>query len=183
VRDAFTSIAEQHPTLDVLINNAAVYQPFFVKDATDGQIATSIMTNFAGPIYCSRSAIPLMGRGGHVINISSETVGMSHAMFSLYQSSKAGLERFSEAMRQELEVDGIRVTMVRAGQMVDEDSKPPTDDFQVLHQFAEENLKRGLDFRNRPVSTFESVAELIRLLIRLPDDLNVPQILLEARQR
>src|SRR5262245_17012326 len=75
VREAFATIAQRHPRIDVLINNAAVYQPFFVKDATDTQIETALMTNFAGPIYCSRAVIPMMQRGGHIINISSETVG------------------------------------------------------------------------------------------------------------
>ncbi|CAN7627428.1 SDR family NAD(P)-dependent oxidoreductase [Phenylobacterium sp. LjRoot225] len=182
VRAAFAEIAERSPRIDVLINNAAIYQPTLVKDAKDLQIEAAVTTNFAGPIYCSRAAIPMMGRGGHILNISSETVGLPHAMFSLYQSSKAGLERFSEALRAELEPDGIRVTMVRAGQMTDEESTAPSADPEVLRRFAEENLKRGLDFRQRPISTFGSVADLIRALTHLPDDLNVPQIVLEARR-
>ncbi len=180
VRTAFAEIAERHPKIDVLINNAAVYQPSFVKDATDAQIETAVMTNFAGAIYCSRAVIPMMQRGGHIINISSETVGLPHAMFSLYQSSKAGLERFTDALHAELEPDGVRVTMVRAGQMMDADSSAPADG-EVARRFAEENLKRGLDFRARPISSFSSVADLVGMLIRLPDDLNVPQIILEAR--
>ena len=182
VRTAFAKIAERHPRIDVLINNAGVYQPSFVKDATDEQIATATMTNFAGPIYCSRAIIPMLQRGGHIINISSETVGLPHAMFSLYQSSKAGLERFSDALHSELEPEGIRVTMVRAGQMMDADSKPPATG-EVMRRFAEENLKRGLNLRARPISTFSSVAEVIRTLIHLPNDVNVPQIILEARHQ
>ena len=181
VRTAFATIAERHPKLDVLINNAAIYKPFFVKDATDAQIAAAVMTNFAGPIYCSRAVIPMMQRGGHIINISSETVGLPHAMFSLYQSSKAGLERFTEALHAELEPDGIRVTLVRAGQMMDADSKSPADG-EIARRFAEENLKRGLDLRARPISTLSSVADVLRMLIRLPDDVNVPRIILEARR-
>lgn len=181
VRSAFATIAERHPKVDVLINNAAVYKPFFVKDATDAQIAAAVMTNFAGPIYCSRAIIPMMQRGGHIINISSETVRLPHAMFSLYQSSKAGLERFTEALHAELEPDGIRVTLARAGQMMDADSKSPADG-EVARRFAEENLKRGLDLRARPISTFSSVADVLRMLINLPGDLNVPRIILEARR-
>jgi NAD(P)-dependent dehydrogenase (short-subunit alcohol dehydrogenase family) len=79
VRTAFAAIAERHPKVDLLINNAAVYRPFFVKDATDAQISVAVMTNFAGPIYCSRAVIPMMQRGSHIINISSETVGLPHA--------------------------------------------------------------------------------------------------------
>src|ERR1700722_19079995 len=174
VRIAFARIAERHPKIDVLINNAAIYQPFFVKDATDAQVTAAVMTNFAGPIYCSRAVIPMMQKGGQIINISSETVGLPHAMFSLYQSSKAGLERFTEALHAELEPDGIRVTLVRAGQMMDADSKSPAD-AQLARRFAEENLKRGLDFRVRPISRFDSVADVLSILIHLPDDVNVPR--------
>ena len=180
VRTAFAAIAERHPKIDVLINNAAIYQPTFVEDATDAQINAAVMTNFAGPIYCSRAVIPLMQKGAHIINISSETVGLPHAMFSLYQSSKAGLERFTEALHAELEPHGIRVTMVRAGQMMDEDSKSPVSG-ELARRFAEENLKRGLDLRARPISSFSSVADVLRMLIHLPADVNVPQLILEAR--
>jgi len=182
VRAAFATIAQTHAAIDVLINNAGVYQPSLVKDASDAQIAAALMTNFAGPIYCSRAVIPMMRRGSHIINISSETVGLNHALFSLYQSSKAGLERFTQALHEELEPDGIRVTMARAGQMMDADSKPPAVSAEVLRRFAEENLKRGLDFRARPISRFASAAEVLRMLIHLPPDVNVPQILLEARR-
>lgn len=183
VRSAFAAIADRHGAIDVLINNAAIYEPFFVRDATDAQISAALLANFAGPIHCCRAAIPLMSAGGQIINISSETVGMRHAMFSLYQSSKAGLERFTEALHEELEPDGIRVTLVRAGQMFGEDSRPPTTDPEVGRRFVEENLKRGLDFRARPISSFASVAEVLSGLLHLPDDVHVPQMFLEARRR
>jgi meso-butanediol dehydrogenase/(S,S)-butanediol dehydrogenase/diacetyl reductase len=180
VHAAFSAIAGQHPKIDVLINNAAIYKPFFVKDATDAQISDALMTNFAGPIYCSRAAIPLMQKGAHIINISSETVTLPHAMFSLYQSSKAGLERFTSALHAELEPDGIRVTLARAGQMMDADSKRPADG-ELARRFAEENFKRGLDLRTRPISSFNSVAEVLRGLVYLPADVNIPLIGIEAR--
>jgi len=182
VRAAFATIAKQQSKIDVLINNAAIYQPFTVAEATDLQINAALMTNLAGPIHCSRAAIPMMQKGSHIINISSETVGLPHAMFSLYQSSKAGLERFTEALHAELEPEGIRVTLVRAGQMMDADSRSPTSDPALARRFAEENLKRGLDLRARPISSFESVAEVLCALIRLPNDVNVPRIVLEARR-
>jgi 3-oxoacyl-[acyl-carrier protein] reductase len=180
VRSAFADLAGRRPKIDVLINNAAIYKPFFVKDATDAQISDAMMTNFAGPIYCSRAVIPMMQRGGHIINISSETVTLPHAMFSLYQSSKAGLERFTDALHAELEPDGIRVTLARAGQMMDSDSKRPADG-ELARRFAEENFKRGIDLRARPISSFNSVAEVLRGLVYLPADVNIPLISLEAR--
>jgi NAD(P)-dependent dehydrogenase (short-subunit alcohol dehydrogenase family) len=180
VRTAFAAVAERHPKIDVLINNAAIYKPFLVKDATDAQISEAVMTNFTGPIYCSRAAIPMMQKGAHIINISSETVVLPHAMFALYQSSKAGLERFTSALHAELEPDGIRVTLARAGQMMDADSKRPAEG-ELARRFAEENFKRGLDLRTRPISSFNSVAEVLRGLVYLPADVNVPLIGIEAR--
>ena len=180
VRTGFATIAQHHPTIDVLINNAAVYQPSFVKDVTDEQVSTAIMTNFAGPVYCSRAAIPMMRRGSHIINISSETVGLPYAMFSMYQSSKAGLERFTEALHAELAPDGIRVTLVRAGGMSDADSKSPVSG-ELARKFVEENTKRGIDLRQRPVSSFTSVADVLNVLINLPGDVNIPSMILEAR--
>jgi meso-butanediol dehydrogenase/(S,S)-butanediol dehydrogenase/diacetyl reductase len=181
VRGAFSRIATRTPTIDVLFNNAAIYQPFLVKDATDTQIESAVMTNLVGPIYCTRAVIPMMRTGGHIINISSETVGLPHAMFSLYQSGKAALERFTDALDAELAPAGIRVTLARAGQMMDADSRPLADG-ELARRFVEENLKRGLDLRKRPISAFRSVADVLRLLINLPDDVHVPRIFLEARQ-
>jgi len=182
VRSAFSTIAERHPKIDVLVNNAAIYRPFFVKDATDEQIGEAVSTNLAGPIYCSRAVIPMMQKGGQIINISSETVSLPHAMFSLYQSTKAGLERFTDALHAELEPEGIRVSVVRAGQMMDADSRSPADG-ETARRFAEENFKRGIDLRTRPISSFKSVADVVQVLIQLPDDVNVPAMFVEARHR
>ncbi|HEX7858452.1 MAG TPA: SDR family oxidoreductase [Sphingobium sp.] len=179
VRSAFAKIGEHHPQIDVLISNAGVFQPFLVKDATDKQINDALMTNLAGPVYCARAVIPMMRRGSQIITISSETVTMRHAMFSLYQSTKAGLERFTEALHEELAADGIRVTMVRAGQMSDADSKPAASP-EVARAFVEENLKRGLDLRTRPTSAFDTVANTMASLLSLPTDVHVPQIILEG---
>jgi NAD(P)-dependent dehydrogenase (short-subunit alcohol dehydrogenase family) len=93
VRSAFAAIAARHPRIDVLINNAGVYQPFLIAEATDQQIVQSVTTNLLGPIFCSRAAIALMGRGGHILNVTSESVGMRFPHLVMYQTSKAGMER------------------------------------------------------------------------------------------
>ena len=53
VRSAFAAITDSHRQIDVLINNAAVYEPFFIADANDEQILAPLLTNFAGPIFCA----------------------------------------------------------------------------------------------------------------------------------
>src|SRR5262249_46340232 len=150
VRAAFARIATRHPRIDVLINNAAFYQPFLVEEASDDQVLRTVGTNLTGSILCARAAIPLLGKGGHIINVSSESVGMRFPHLVLYQASKAGLERFSEGLYHELDPKGIRVTLVRAGQMMDADKTWDVDP-QAAMRFAQAALAAGLNLRERPI--------------------------------
>jgi NAD(P)-dependent dehydrogenase (short-subunit alcohol dehydrogenase family) len=179
VRAAFAAIAKRHPKIDVLINNAAVYEPFMIEEASDDQILTSLSTNLAGPIFCIRAAIPMLARGGHIINVSSESVAEPFFMHSLYRGTKAGLEKFSEAMSRELQPKGIRVTVVRAGSMMDEDSVLNLDP-DVRRRFVEGNIAVGIDFRERPISPFASVTHAFRAVIDLPQDLQADFVSLHA---
>ena len=180
VRDAFATIAKTHPKIDVLINNAGVFSPFAIATATDEQIQSTIATNLNGPIYCSRAAIPMMEKGGHIINISSESIGENFFMLSLYQCAKAGLEHFTGSLRGEVAKLGIRVTTVRAGQMMDEDMVHDRDP-ETAQAFAMGNIERGIDLRNRPISHFDSVATIFDSVLDLPDDVHVPVVRLSAR--
>jgi meso-butanediol dehydrogenase/(S,S)-butanediol dehydrogenase/diacetyl reductase len=180
VRAAFAAIAKRHPEIHVLINNAGIYEPFMIEEARDEQILASLSTNLAGPIFCTREALALLPRGGHIINVSSESVGEPFFMHSLYRSTKAGLEKFSEAMCRELAPRGIRVTAVRAGAMMDEDSVLDLAP-DVRKRFVEGNMAAGIDFRERPISPFASVTDAFRSLIDLPQSVHADFVSLHAR--
>ncbi len=180
VRAAFSAIAEHHPRIDVLINNAAIFEPFLIVNATDEQILTTVTANLAGPMLCARSAIPMMARGGHIINVSSESVAMYMPHLSVYQSSKAGLERFSASLFRELEPDGIRVSTVRAGAMYEE-GKTWDVDLQAKIAFHQAATAIGINLVERPISQFTSVTGIFRALVDLPPDLQVEHISLHAR--
>lgn len=177
---AFAEIARRHPGIDGLINNAAFFRPFLVKDATGELIDAIIDTNLKGTIYCCRAASPLLGKGSIVVNVGSETVASRVAMFSLYQSSKLGLERFSRALQQELDPEGIRVTLFRTCKMFDEDYTWDVDP-DVLKQFQEENARRGINQRKQPIASFQSAGAQLRWLVNLPADVQVTEVFLEAR--
>jgi len=181
VKAAFAEIAKRHPRIDVLINNAAVFEPFTVAEATDEQIMNTVATNLAGPILCIRSAMPLLGRGSHIINVSSESVDLPFPHLSLYQCSKAGLERFTHSMHRELEPSGIRVSVVRAGQMMEEGKVWKADPAAQM-RFAKAAVEAGLNLRERPITQFTSVTNVFRSLIDLPDDLHSVTITLHARK-
>lgn len=181
VRQAFAAIAGRHPKIDVLINNAAVYEPFTVAEATDRQIDSIIATNLNGPIYCCRAAIPMMEKGACIINVGSESIALPFVMLSLYQTSKAGLECFTEALADELEPRGIRVTTVRAGSMYDLDKEASNWDPDAAMRFHKGCLEKGIDLRVRPISKSDSVTGVFRSLLDLPPDVTVLHVSVGAR--
>lgn len=181
VRAAFATIAETHPTIDALVNNAAIFKPFLVEEASDDLIIGTIMTNFAGPILCARSAIPMLARGGHIINLSSESIDEPFPHLTLYQSTKAGLETFGHHLGKELEDRGIRVTSVRAGQMIGPGSSADMDP-SAFGRFFEAAGKRGLDLMGRGMSQYASTTGIFRTLIDLPPDVHVGRVAFHGRK-
>lgn len=183
VRAAFAAIAERHPKIDVLINNAAIFEPFTLAEVRDDQILAQLMTNLAGPIFCSREALPLLRGGGHIINISSESVAVQMPMLWMYAGTKAGLEYVSGMWSRELEADGVRVTVVQAGQMMDETKTGTSWPMDVAMRFAQENAKVGLNLRERPISHYNSVTDVFRAVLDTPADLHIGTVALSARRR
>jgi 3-oxoacyl-[acyl-carrier protein] reductase len=181
VRSAFAEIAARFPRIDVLINNAALYEPFLISEATDAQILDIVATNLTGPILCCRSAIPLMGRGSHIINVSSESIETPYPYLVLYQGTKAGLERFTQGLNYELDGSGIKVTTVRAGQMIEEGKRPSWDP-EIAMRFSQAALAAGINLRESPKSHYNSVTDVFRAVIDMPADLQTPLVTIHARK-
>ncbi|CAN7498607.1 SDR family NAD(P)-dependent oxidoreductase [Phenylobacterium sp. LjRoot219] len=180
VRAAFAVIAARHPIIDVLINNAAQVDHVEVAEAADAEIVGSVSTNLTGAVFCARAAIPLMRRGGQIFNVSSGAVGQAYPGLAIYAATKAALERFSLSLQQELEPQGISVTIVRAGQMVE--GEAAWDDPEIIARAARATAL-GLDPRQRPSSRFSSVAEVFRALIDLPADVCAASVVVRPRVR
>jgi NAD(P)-dependent dehydrogenase (short-subunit alcohol dehydrogenase family) len=121
VQAAFREIGERFGKLDVLVNNAAVYRPCYVAELSDNDILQQVKTNYLGPVYTCRAAIPLLqaAGGGDIVNTSSESTLDPFPMLSMYTSSKAALEAFSKTLALEVEDDDIRVTVLIQGTAAD----------------------------------------------------------------
>ncbi len=180
VRAAFATIAEHHPAIDVLINNAAVFEPFTLAEVRDDQIMTQLTTNLAGPIYCSREALPLLRDGGHIINVTSESSHIKMPMLWLYAGTKTSLEYISDMWASELAAACVRVTVVRAGQMMDETKTASNWPMDVSIRFAEANGKVGLNLRERPMSHYNSVTDAFRAVLDTPPDLHIGMVTLSG---
>jgi meso-butanediol dehydrogenase / (S,S)-butanediol dehydrogenase / diacetyl reductase len=182
VRAAFAVIAGKHSRIDVLINNAAIFVPFTLAEVTDDQINAQLSINFAGPIYCSREALPLLRGGGHIINVSSESTHVGMPMLWLYTATKTGLEFMSDMWNEELQEDGVRVTVVRAGQMTDETKTGTSWPADVAARFFDAAAKAGINLRERPFTHYNSATNAFRAVIDTPSDLHIGLITLGGRR-
>lgn len=119
VRQAFAALNARFGGIDILVNNAALGHPQKIAEAQDNLLQLEVAANVLGPIYCIREAVQLMRQrgGGDVINISSESVRTPYPFLSVYASTKAALETLSDALREELRPEGIRVGVLRSGRM------------------------------------------------------------------
>jgi short-subunit dehydrogenase len=100
-------------TIDILINNAGRGYDAPVEK-TDIAIFRYIYDlNVVGPLVAMQQVIPIMRKqgGGTIINLSSGTALMDLPGMSPYSSSKKALAGISLAARQELQGDGIVVSV------------------------------------------------------------------------
>jgi NADP-dependent 3-hydroxy acid dehydrogenase YdfG len=122
VRAAFAAIDDRFGRIDILVNNAAVYVPFTIDQASDENLRQVIDTNFLGAAYCTREAVVRMkaNGSGDILSISSESAFNPFPYLTVYAASKSALETFMRGQRAELIGTGIRVMILRTGFMAGE---------------------------------------------------------------
>lgn len=176
VRSAFADIRDKIGHLDILVNNAAIYPLLKVESATDEQILNSIHTNLTGPILCIRESIPLLRTrgGGHIVNVSTESVLNPFPYLTFYATTKGGIEHLSRGLKNELRPDNIRVTLLRLGSMLDPAKSADTVfDPALSKQFREEYIAGGYQRMVGAGMRLETVADQIVNILKLPADASI----------
>jgi 3-oxoacyl-[acyl-carrier protein] reductase len=116
----FLAVSRQMPSLNVLINNAAIQGPIGpVWDGDWSDWKKTIQVNLMAPVVLCRKSAALMVKNteGSIINISGGGAASPRANFSAYATAKAGLVRFSETLADEVRSLGVRVNCISPGAM------------------------------------------------------------------
>jgi NAD(P)-dependent dehydrogenase (short-subunit alcohol dehydrogenase family) len=116
-RDAVAKTYTTFGRLDVVVNNAGYGLAGAVEEVSEEQARAQLETNFFGPLWITRAALPyLRAQGsGHIVQVSSIGGILTYPGVSLYCASKWALEAISEALAQEVAGFGIHVTLVEPG--------------------------------------------------------------------
>ncbi len=115
--DAVLEVEERSGGLHALVNNAGFAQSGAVEDVPDELVRRQLETNLVAPLRLARLVLPGMReRGnGRIVNISSLAGRMSTPLMGWYCASKHALEAVTDALRMEVEGDGVRVVLVEPG--------------------------------------------------------------------
>lgn len=102
--------------LDLLVNNAGIYEIADAERTTDDTWQRTIAINLSMPFYLSRAALPeLRKRKGAIVNIASDWGLKGGANAVAYCASKGGLVLMTRAMAIDHAAEGIRVNAVCPG--------------------------------------------------------------------
>ena len=115
IEAAASQVKARFGALDALVNNAghAVFKP--ALDTSLAEFQRTLDVNLTGPFLMTKAAVPLMSKGGSIVNITSISGLRASALRIAYGTSKAALEHLTKQLALELSVRGIRVNAVAPG--------------------------------------------------------------------
>jgi 3-oxoacyl-[acyl-carrier protein] reductase len=116
VRRLFEETQRAFGTLDVLVNNAGVYQLEPIESVVEDAFHRQFNTNVLGPILAIQEAVKHFGpKGGSVINISSVASTSAPPNSVVYSATKGALDAVTRVLAKELGPRRIRVNTIAPG--------------------------------------------------------------------
>ena len=121
VKRLFEATKDAFGSLDVLVNNAGVFQFDALEAVTEDEFHREFNTNVLGPILATRESLKYFGpKGGSVINISSIASEARIANAVVYAASKSAVDSITRALSKELGARKIRVNSIAPGPVATE---------------------------------------------------------------
>ena len=116
IRRLFAETKKAFGRLDVLVNNAGIYEFLPVEAVTEGHFHKHFDLNVLGLLLASREAAKLFGpEGGSIINISSIASTITAPNSSVYSATKAAVDAVTKSLAKELGPRHIRVNAINPG--------------------------------------------------------------------
>jgi NADP-dependent 3-hydroxy acid dehydrogenase YdfG len=130
IQRVFKEFDGQMDRLDILINNAALGYGSIMEGGYP-EWEYILKTNLLGYMAMTNEAVERMKANGwgHIVNIGSMSADVREKNSSVYVATKSGIEGFSEALRKEVNAQGIKVTLIEPG-AVGTDMQPQSPEEQ-----------------------------------------------------
>jgi 3-dehydrosphinganine reductase len=114
VRMAINHVIEASGIPNLLVNSAGVAHPGYIQELDINIFDWMMEVNYFGTVYVIKEILPAMlKRGsGYIVNISSVAGFVGTFGYTAYGASKFAVRGFSDALRAEMKLHGIGVSLV-----------------------------------------------------------------------
>jgi len=114
--------------LDILVNNIGTNRPEPFVDVSDENLDAVLDMNVRATFRIAREATKVIGRGGSIVNMTSQMGHVGSPGRTVYCMTKHAIEGLTKAMAVELAPEGIRVNSVAPTFIETPMTKPMLDD-------------------------------------------------------
>ena len=101
--------------LDVLVNNAGIYEMKPLEEITEEHFHKTFDINVLGLLLVSKEAAKHLGKGGSIVNIGSGVSRITPPNSAVYTATKGAVDAITGVLSRELGAKGIRVNSVNPG--------------------------------------------------------------------
>lgn len=154
----FTQAIDMFGRLDILLNNAGVFDGGPLDQLSLATWEKVLAVNLTGPFLCCREAMKIMKRqgGGRIINIGSISAQMPRVESAPYSTSKHGLVGLTKTAALEGRPFGVAVSCLHPGNVA-------TERRQASAQPADQE----------PMMTMDELAQVALTMAALPPHVNL----------
>ncbi|MEU7628416.1 SDR family NAD(P)-dependent oxidoreductase [Nocardia sp. NPDC049220] len=165
--------------LDIVVNNAGAMLVGPVADAPEGEWERMIDVNVNGTLYITQTALPHLRKSTNtgprqvsdIVTISSTAGRVARPGTAVYSLTKFGVNAFSEALRQELQPQRVRVGVIEPGNV---DTELASHTRVELH----EGVQAQINSIERLMP--EDIADAVTYMVGRPRRVAVNEILVRA---
>jgi 3-oxoacyl-[acyl-carrier protein] reductase len=112
----FAETKQAYGRLDVLVNNAGVYEFLPLEQITEEHVHRQFNVNVLGLILTTQAAVKQFGAaGGSIINLSSVASTSAPPGASVYSATKGAVDTLTKSLAKELGSRKIRVNAINPG--------------------------------------------------------------------
>lgn len=115
IRDFVEAVKQRFGRVDILVNNAGKAYPGTFKTLTDEDWQADINVKLMAYIRFSRAVLPLMQKGGRIMNMTAVVGKQPDARFFASSTNRAACIAMTKALAKELAADGILVNGINIG--------------------------------------------------------------------
>ena len=116
VKSAFEQVKKVTDEVYAIVHFAGIYVLDSLVEIGSDRFARAFQVNLFGAFLVNKTFLPLLKRGSRIVITTSELAPLDPLPFTgIYAVTKGALDKYAYALRMELQLLGIYVSVIRAG--------------------------------------------------------------------